>query len=80
MITKRLIIFLIRKRLGLKLGERFRFTNQKSKYDKYYFDRNRLVKLLYCDSDLPHLNMDSSVSLNWLLALDPKKDICKVEE
>ena len=30
---KRLIIFLVRKKLGLKKGEHFRFANQASRYN-----------------------------------------------
>ena len=33
---KRLIIFLVRKKLGLKKGEHFRFANQASRYNTYY--------------------------------------------
>lgn len=61
MIT-RLIIFLIRIKLGLKIGEKFRFTNQKSKTDYYYFDSTALMK-----SEKGNVQ-PSNVSLNWLLS------------
>lgn len=73
MIT-RLIVFLIRMRLGLKLGECFQFTNQKSNA-LYFFTRTGITK--YWKGDFTH----SGISLNWLLdpscksALIHRKDI-----
>lgn len=57
---KRLIIFLIRRRLGLKKYEQFRFMNQKTK-DVYYFTNTELIKM---ECGMCHR---SGVSLNWLL-------------
>lgn len=64
--TKRLIIFLIRKRLGLNPYQKFRFTNQKTK-DTYYFTNDRLMKIVYSDYYVVPSPVSSSVSLNWLL-------------
>jgi len=63
---QRLIIFLVRRRLGLKKYELFRFTNQKSNA-VYYFTNDRVMKLWngYCEP--------SGVGINWLL--DPE---CKI--
>lgn len=68
----RLIIFLIRRRLGIGPSEYFRFTNQKSN-DVYYFDSKQgtLIKLPNF-APCPCL---SGVSLNWLLS-----DECKIEK
>jgi hypothetical protein len=68
----RLIIFLIRRRLGIGPSEYFRFTNQKSN-DIYYFDSKQgsLIKL---PGFAPHPCL-SGVSLNWLLS-----DECKIEK
>lgn len=63
---RRLILFLIRKKLGLKKGQKFRFTNQKS--DAYYFITSKKV----WKQDKDGLSW-SSVSLNWLL-----DDDCKI--
>lgn len=63
---KKLIVFLIRKRLGLKLNEKFRFEGQKSK-SVYYFTKTNVIKEEYGMITL------SNVSLNWLL-----NDECKV--
>jgi hypothetical protein len=63
---KRLIIFLIRKRLGLKKKELFKFSNQ-SHNDVYYFTDVNIMKLETGDTT------PSRVSLNWLL-----DDECKV--
>lgn len=71
---KRLIIFLIRRRLGLKLFEDFRFSNQKSKYDRYYFAPDALIKREYCGGIYRECN--ANVSLNWLL--DDECEIVKV--
>ena len=64
---KRLIVYLIRKRFGLKLYERFQFENQNNKDVWYYFGDASLVKLVpnkKCGSYVVTL---SGVSLNWLL-------------
>lgn len=57
---RRLIIFAIRKRLGLKKNECFRFTNQKSEAT-YFFTEDKLMKIEYGYIFL------LKVSLNWLL-------------
>lgn len=59
---KKLIIFLIRKRLGLRKYEQFRFENQNSIRDVYYFADEKLVKI-----ENGIFYKSSSVSLNWLL-------------
>lgn len=59
---KRLIIFLIRRRLRLRKFEWFRFTNQKTT-DTYCFNNTGLVKLERGSKTLSQ----SGVSLNWLL-------------
>lgn len=69
---KRLIIFLIRKRLGLKKYETFRFSNQWSNYNVYYFTDDCVMKVVR-DRDL-NITRPSSVSLNWLL-----NDDCEIE-
>lgn len=68
----RLIIFLIRRRLGIGPSEHFRFTNQKTD-DVYYFDSKKgaLIKL---SGFAPHPCL-SGVSLNWLLSEE-----CKIEK
>lgn len=72
---QRLILFLIRKRLGLRKGEFFRFTNQKNKSDWYYFTSEKLMKNTVQDSYAGYIDRESSVKLNWILS--PK---CKVEK
>ena len=63
---RKLIIFLIRKRLGLKKRQCFRFTNQKSNA-VYFFTENRLMK-----KDNEHGTTLSNVNLNWILDSDCK--------
>lgn len=72
---RRLIIFLIRKKLGLKEYSDFRFANQKSEA-VYYFNERELVKIEY------GLITPSNVSLNWLLSDECKitRDFCKEEK
>lgn len=57
---KKLILFLVRRRLGIRKYEMFQFSNQKSGA-VYYFADDRVMKLWngYCEP--------SGVSLNWLL-------------
>ena len=60
-----LIILLIRKKLGLRKYQRFRFKNQKSTTDYYFFTREHVMKAR--DNGCFYT---SSVSLNWLLSSD----------
>jgi hypothetical protein len=69
---KRFIIFLIRCRLHLKKGQRFRFKNQKTE-NVYYFTKDRLIKVSE-DKWAFGKREKSLVSLNWLLS-----DECEVE-
>ena len=73
---KCLIIFLVRRKLGLKKGEHFRFVNQSSHYNTYYFTDDAVMKHFgrWKGSD----DVKSSVSLNWLL--DDECEIIKVED
>ena len=69
----KVIIFLIRKHLGLKKGERFQFTNQKSTIDRYYFTETQLMKehhAVNCGYTRP-----SNIKLNYILS---KK--CKIQK
>lgn len=61
MFRKRLIIYLVRTRLGLRKFQPFMFTNQKSD-GIYYFTEYEVVKMLSNGEECR-----SSVSLNWLL-------------
>ena len=67
-LTKRIIIFLIRKRLRLKKDQPFRFDNQKSKIEYYWFSDTMILKM-----NANGLVECSNVKLNWLL-----DDNCKV--
>lgn len=67
---KRLIVFLIRKRLGLKKYQCFIFTNQRDKKAMYYFKEDGVMKI-----EANGIVRPSSVSLNWLL-----DDVCIIEK
>lgn len=67
---KRLIVFLIRMRLGLKKGEIFQFSNQKTN-DIYWFSGDALMK------EERGIIRKSTTSMNWLL--DGECFIRKVE-
>jgi hypothetical protein len=69
----RLIIFLVRKRLGIKKFQYFKFQNQKDPLNRYYFTEHNIMK--ECGNGYIR---QSNVSLNWLL--DPKCKIYIVEE
>ena len=64
---KRIIIFLIRKRLKLKKFQRFKFQNQR-RPGEYYFHSLGLMKIVDGQTE------ESKVPLNWLL-----NDECKIE-
>jgi hypothetical protein len=66
-LIKRLIIFLVRKRLKLKKYEIFKFKNQKTD-NVYYFAATKVLKIEN------GVTMRSGVSLNWLL-----NDQCEIE-
>ena len=68
----RLILFLIRLKLGVKKNEEFRFTNQKNKQEVYYITLFSIRKFSRKTGELTY----SNVSLNWLL--DPNCEIEKV--
>ena len=62
----KLIVFLIRKKLGVNKYEQFKFANQKSKDDTYYFTDDRLFKLSHLEDGTEKCEL-SRVSLNWLM-------------
>lgn len=64
---RKIVIFLIRKKLGLKKYEKFRFIEQKTDA-VYYFTESNLMKYWR------NQTMLSGVSLNWLLDNE-----CKIE-
>ena len=67
MIIERIVCYMIRKKLNLKLFEEFQFKNQWSKKDYYYFNTDCLKKVQWKDGDyLPPRK--ASVSLNHLLS------------
>lgn len=64
---RKIVIFLIRKKLGLKKYEKFKFVNQKSNA-VYYFTEGNVMKEWHGQTVL------SGVSINWLL-----DDGCEIE-
>ena len=64
----RLIVFLIRRKLGLRKGEHFRFTNQRTRANYYYFDSSALRKVSIHDNMVTDVLSD--VPINWLLSDD----------
>lgn len=62
---KRLILFLIRKKLHVGKKQAFRFVNQRSKYDYYFIDDTDIYK---CPWLLGYSPIHSNVSLHWLLS------------
>lgn len=65
---RKAIIFLLSKRLGVKIYQPFRFANQKSETEYYYFTWRGIAKV----TDGGRVAF-SKVSLNWLL-----NDECKL--
>lgn len=59
--TRRIVLYLVRRRLKLKLFEPFRFEGQKAS-TVYYFTRSSIVKVYRGGTKAP-----SGVSLNWLI-------------
>ena len=69
----RLIIFLIRKKLGLKKEQRFYLSNQKNKNDRYFFMDGKLYKHKYYGKNIRSW-VKSNISLTFLLS-DEIKDL-----
>lgn len=69
---KRFILFLIRRKLGVKLYEEFRFTNQ-CKADIYWFQPDGVYK----ETENGHEVKKSTVSLNWLLSEECEIERCE---
>lgn len=66
---QKLIIFLVRKKLGLKKFQMFRFNNQKSYRVRYYFNSLYLIKIYYAPNNSTVMYKQlSEVSLNYLLS------------
>lgn len=74
---QKLIIFLIRRRLGLRKYQYFRFKNQKSK-DIYYFTQEYLIKQIVKNNRTEKHGTLSGASLNWLL--NPECKVAKLSE
>lgn len=66
---KKLIIFLLRLKLGLKIGEQFQFANQHSENDYYFFTDSALMKKHISKRGRDYIT-PSGVGLNWLLSED----------
>lgn len=62
----KLILFLLRRKLGLKKYQSFQFANQKNKKDLYWFEDNCLMKECHIDDNTVKFRL-ANVSLNWLL-------------
>ena len=71
---KKLVILLLRLRLGLKIGERFYFSNQKNEKQVYFFTDSALMKIYTGKKGVEYI-MHSGVSLNWLLS-----DKCQIRK
>lgn len=62
---RRIVLFLIRLKLGVRIHERFRFTNQKNP-DIYFFTKRHLKKAVpYAENKYWYTRSD--VGINWLL-------------
>ena len=73
---RRFILFLIRRKLGVRKFQAFRFVNQASPTEYYYFSKDELVKVYYRGERIKA----SNASLNWMLHDDCKVVLCSDEE
>ncbi len=74
----KLIIFLIRIKLGLKKEQKFQFVGQKSTMNVYYFTDTNIMKVDYQGKKKEV--RPSSVSLTWLLSPECEIKICRNPE
>ena len=75
---RRLILFLIRRKLGLKKYQKFQFAGQKDKNSFYYICDDAIYKETYKDGGYS-IGKYSDVSVNWILSDECKNEIIKVE-
>lgn len=68
----RLILFLIRKKLGVKKYQYFHFLNQRNKNDRYFFTDECILK------DTNYFVCKSNLKLNFLLS-DEAKELIVME-
>ena len=76
MLTQKIVMYLVRKKLGLNKYQYFRFANQKSNA-LYVFGDSSLLKIWR------GMTTPSGVSLNWLLddnCVIEKVDLCDVKK
>ncbi len=66
---RRLVLFLVRKKLGLKKYEHFKFANQQSETTYYAFDDTCIWKIVLADHGIEYFQ-PSNVSLNYLLSTE----------
>lgn len=75
-LIKKIIVFLVRNRLGIDKYELFRFVNQKSSNAVYFFNDDGLWKTWWSrGNEMFDYAVKSTVGLNWLLDDDCKIDI-----
>lgn len=72
----RLILFLIRRKLGVKKNQQFSFSNQICHGDRYAISYNHIYKLQYIN-DGYRLIKSSNLSVNFLLSSEAKEMINK---
>ena len=78
----RLILFLIRRKLGVKKFDGFRFSNQRSDVDYYYFTKTGLYKVDYGTGEIipSRVKGDKTLQVRYIslteegLKFDPEED------
>lgn len=73
-VYERIVLFLIRKKHGLKLYQNFRFKNQSDKYNYYCIGKCSVIKHVVYNEHCIEVK-DSKVKYNWLLNND-----CEIEK
>lgn len=72
----RIILFLIRRKLGVKKYQSFQFNNQVVKNEKYYIDSMSIKKITYFKD---HVNVkNSNLKVNFLLSKAAKERLIKL--
>lgn len=75
-LMNRLILFLIRRKLGVKKYQSFQFNNQVVKNEKYYIDSMSIKKITYFKD---HVNVkNSNLKVNFLLSKEAKERLIKL--
>ena len=76
---KHLILFLIRIKLGVKKYDKFQFANQRSDYDKYWFDDFGFQKTEFTNTTTGYCAVIRPANVSLMFLISDECEIKKVD-